>query len=342
MNMPKYLIAMDSPDPDNLALAEMAMNLYGKENIYGVLLTGRPINFDATKETSIGDWNYDHSRLALKASASRIKNFLRAYDADADDDAHVDVFDGCVAPRTLVPHWVHFLDYYKFMDYDPLRAVAVPEMDGIEKLAKKIGGEDFSVLVGGPMTGLATLLERFPPLANQVTSVHAMYGTLGEVKLMALGDKLRGAKQFNVACDPRAGKFVTEALDCPIYFITSECTRDDAIGFETPSKLSELLEDTEGNRHLLGLYNIWFANAVEPRKENLYIHDACAAISASEQGEDVYDFSQMKITEFPTMPKDEENWGTIEFKPDDDSNIHVATRLKNPKLYLDMLKKYLK
>lgn len=124
----KVLVALDAPDPDNLVLLRMAQNLFGEENILGALITGRPIRFDATKETLLEDWNYNHSRVALQASAARLKNFLRAYEAD------IEVYDGGIAPRTLVPHYIHFQDYYKFLDIDPLKAVCVSEIEGLEKL----------------------------------------------------------------------------------------------------------------------------------------------------------------------------------------------------------------
>ena len=96
----KYLIAADAPDPDNLVLIRMAQTLFGKDNILGVLLTGRPINLDATPQEKVPleGWNYDHSRTALVASAGRLKNFLDWY------ESNVPIFDGGIAPRTLVPH----------------------------------------------------------------------------------------------------------------------------------------------------------------------------------------------------------------------------------------------
>jgi len=334
----KVLVAIDAPDPDNLALLRVAQTMFGADNILGVLLTGRPINFKATKETPIEEWDYNHSRTALLASAARLKNFLRGY----GNGTSLEVFDGGIAPRTLVPHWLHFLDYYRFLDVDPLQAICVPELDSLEKLALILSEHNFDVLVGGPMTGLARLLQRFPELHNYITSVHAMYATLGNVDLMNFGDKPRGAKQFNVACDPFAGRYVTEALDCPFYFVTSDCTRQDAIGFATPTMLRQHLADTPGNKRLVDLYTIWFANAVEPRKEIIYIHDVCSAVSASPFRNEVYEFTPMRITSFPHLPGEKDDWGKIEFVPDANSNIHVATALNSPKKYLNILKTNLK
>jgi hypothetical protein len=337
----KYLLAVDAPDPDNLALLRMSQTMFGEENILGVLLTGRPINFDASRDNKVPttQWNYDHSRVALKASAARLKNFIRGY------GSNIDVFDGGIAPRTLVPHHVHFKDYYMFMDNDPLRSVCVSELDPIEGLSAKIADQEFSVLVGGPMTGLATLLQRFPDVASQISSVHAMYGFLGlegNNKLMSFGEEPRGAVQFNVACDPFAGKYVVDALDCPMYFVTTDCTKREEIGFQTPSELTKCLEDTPGNRMLGQLYNIWFANAIEPRKEIIYIHDVCAAMSASEHGTEIYGFTPMAVSRFPTLPQEKKDWGVMEFRPDESSNIHVSTELRSPELYRKLLNEQLR
>lgn len=192
------------------------------------------------------------------------------------------------------------------------------------------------------MTGLSSLLQRFPSIAENINSVHAMYATLGSVNLMNFGDPKRGNKQFNISCDPFAGKYLIDSLDCPIYFITSDCTRQDSIGFETPAALRNHLKDNPGNRNLLSLYNIWFANAVEPRKERIYIHDACAAISASKFGEEVYWFERMNVKDFPYLPKEKNKWGTIEFSPNPESNIYVSTSLKSPEKYLNLLSDYLR
>jgi hypothetical protein len=172
-----------------------------------------------------------------------------------------------------------------------------------------------------------------------------MYGFLGlegTEKLMSFGDAPRGAVQFNVACDPFAGRYVVNSLSCPIYLITTDCTKRKEIGFETPAQLASHLEDTPGNMNLIQLYNIWFANAVQPRKEMLYIHDICAAMSASAYRDEIYEFRPMKVSRFPILPKDKKDWGVMEFAPEENSNMHVSTGLKSPENYLALLKRHLR
>ena len=108
----KYLIAVDGPDPDNLALVRVVSSLFGHNNVYGVVLTGRPVNREATKETAIHNWNYEQSRDLQVVTSSRFKNFMNAYGLETK------VYDGGIAPHTLVPHHLHFNDETGFGDVD--------------------------------------------------------------------------------------------------------------------------------------------------------------------------------------------------------------------------------
>ena len=331
----KYLIAVDGPDPDNLVLIRMASSMFGHENILGVILTGRPVNKNATTNTPIEEWFVKQSREVQVVTAARFKNFMRAY------DLNIIVYDGGIAPYTLVPHHVHFDDESGFGDVDVKGALRNSKLRDLSELRKIIGDLPFTVLVGGPMTGVRNLFTNYPELANQVLSLHAMYASLGTIKLMDLGGEKRGVKQFNVACDPEAGNHVTRLLRCPVYFVTSDCTRDNRISFATLHDLASYLKNTTGNRHLLRLYKIWFDQALAPRQERIYIHDVSAAISASEFGRQIYQFLPVTITRFPYLPQDKREWGVIDFKPEPNSNIYISTILKNPAGYMALLREHL-
>jgi hypothetical protein len=244
--MEKILIAVGAPDPDNFALISMCYSMFGKENVLGVLLTGRPVNLNATKETPIDEWNLKESKLVQQMSAARMKVFMKKYGVETA------IFDGGIAPNTLVPHHLHFKDYYKFEDIDPLQALSKNQLSGISDLEKAISGEEITILVGGPMTGVYNLLTKNPGL--RVKSLHAMYGALGTVKLTNFGSETRGQRQFNVVCDSKAGKYVLENLHCPIYLVPTDCTRDERLAFNSPAELRKLLEGNEGNSTLLNLY----------------------------------------------------------------------------------------
>ncbi len=151
-----------------------------------VVLTGRPVRFGATKEHATWEWDPKDSRMAQEASAMRIKNFLRHFGVTVTR-----VFDGGIAPRTLVPHWVHFAEYYKFFDVDPLQAIRHSELEPQEELVKillKLPAGSVPVAVGGPMTGLYQLIVRCPEVVSRFKELHAMFATWGNVALMQFKD----------------------------------------------------------------------------------------------------------------------------------------------------------
>jgi len=321
MNQSKELILafVDAPDPDNfvqlLALARLNPNAE-----VAVILTGRPVRFNATKDHKTWEWDYESSHMAQEASAMRAKNFLRNFGVSL-----VQVYDGGIAPRTLVPHWVHFAEYYKFADVDPLAAIRHSELEAQEDLVKRILAQpegSVRVAVGGPMTGLRQVIERCPEVVSRFKEVHCMFATWGNVALMEFGDKPRGAVQFNVACDPLSSNFVLMGLDCPIYLMPTEVTRVKEIGFVNAQKLREALPDNKGTRALYTLYALWYDAAVKPRQDKnpdelIFIHDVVAALSLDETlRNSIYKVVPVEITAAPCLPSkaDIANWGKVEMK----------------------------
>ena len=93
---------VDAPDPDNFVQILAAKKLFPSWR-QDVVLTGRPVKFKAEKGLENWEWDYRDSRMAQEASAMRVGNFLKHYDIN-----ELKVHDGGIAPRTLVPHWIHF------------------------------------------------------------------------------------------------------------------------------------------------------------------------------------------------------------------------------------------
>ena len=310
---------IDAPDPDNfvqlLALAKLNPNAE-----VAVVLTGRPVRFGASKEHKTWEWDYESSKMAQEASAMRAKNFLRNFDVSL-----VRVYDGGIAPRTLVPHWVHFAEYYKFADVDPLQAIRHSELEPQEDLVKLLLAQpegSVRIAVGGPMTGLRQVIERNPEVVSRFKEVHCMFATWGNVALMDFGDAPRGASQFNVACDPLSSHFILMGLDCPIYLMPTEVTRVQEIGFQNAQKLREALPENKGTRALYYLYALWYDAAVRPRQDKnpeelIFIHDVVAALSLDEELRDaIYKVVPVEITSAPCLPSkaDIGNWGKVEMK----------------------------
>lgn len=317
---PELILAfVDAPDPDNfvqlLALAKLNPNAE-----LAVCLTGRPVRFGASKEHATWEWDYESSRMAQEASAMRAKNFLRNFGVSV-----VRVYDGGIAPRTLVPHWVHFAEYYKFADVDPLQAIRHTELEQQEELVKLILRQpegSVRVAVGGPMTGLRQVIERHPEVCSRFKEVHAMFATWGNVSLMQFDDKPRGALQFNVACDPLSSNFILMGLDCPVYLMPTEVTRVKEIGFLNAQKLRETLPENKGTRALYALYALWYDAAVKPRQDKnpdelIYIHDLVAGLSLdAELRNAIYNVVPVEIVSAPCLPRkaDIANWGKVEMK----------------------------
>ena len=321
---------IDAPDPDNFVQIIALHKLNPGASIH-VVLTGRPVRFGATGEHADWEWDAQSSRMVQEASALRIKNFLRHFGITA-----CRVFDGGIAPRTLVPHWLHFAEYYKFLDLDPFLAIRHSQLEAQEELIKLILSMpegSVQLAVGGPMTGLYQLIVRCPEIVSRFREVHAMFATWGTVELMDLGTGPRGAIQFNVACDPRAVHAILTGLTCPIYLMPTEVTRVRDIGFETAQALRQALPDNPGTRALNNLYALWYEADVKPRQEKnkdelIFIHDLVAAFSLDgELRQAIYQVVPVEIVSVPCLPREANDWGKVLMKQSQGGNVFAATGL---------------
>lgn len=317
-NKTRHIVAfVDAPDPDNFVQLIALCKLNPDANVH-VCLTGRPVRFGASKDHATWQWDPRSSIMAQEASALRVKNFLRHFGIMIPR-----VFDGGIAPRTLVPHHIHFAEYYKFFDVDPLEAIRHSELESQEELAKVILAcpeGSVEVAVGGPMTGLHQLIVRCPQVLKHFKEVHAMFATWGDVALMQFDDKPRGALQFNVACDPQGAHAVLMGVPCPVYLMPTEVTRVKEIGFINAQALREALPDTSGTRALYNLYLAWYDAAVKPRQakdpnELIFIHDLVAALSLNaELRNKIYDVMPVRITSVPHLGTESGDWGKVIMK----------------------------
>lgn len=366
---PGHILALiDAPDPDNFVLLLALARRFPRSTLH-VVLTGRPLRFGADKSHALWDYDIMASRKAQQASAMRARNFMRHFGVKLPD-----IYDGGIAPRTLVPHHVHFAEYYRFGDVDPLYAISACELEPIEQLIREmLTWEDGStaVVFGGPMTGLAQMMTRCPDIVPKIREVHAMFATWGEVALMDMGGPPRGVKQFNAACDPAAAHLVLTGLTCPIYLMPTEVTRVSSIGFPNAQALRMALPANTGVNALYALYALWYDAAILPRQDNqrekgqrvteaIFIHDLVGAWSLDPVlREKIYDVSPIQITSIPTRPYEgvteaeradysskqkpvpaDLHWGEILMRrTEGPTNISAATRLKpeGAEVYLSSL-----
>lgn len=348
MSSKKVIVGfVDAPDPDNFAQIIALFKLNPDAEIY-ICLTGRPVRFGASRDHATWQWDPQSSLMAQEASALRVKNFLRHFGINVTR-----VFDGGIAPRTLVPHHIHFAEYYKFFDVDPLQAIRHSELESQEELAKLILAQpegSVEVAVGGPMTGLYQLMVRCPQVLSRLKEIHAMFATWGDVALMQFDDKPRGALQFNVACDPQAAHAVLMGVPCPVYLMPTEVTRVKEIGFVNAQALRAALPDTPGTRALYNLYCAWYDAAVAPRQakdpnELIFIHDLVAALSLNaELRNKIYDVQPIRITSVPHLGTESGDWGKVIMKKTrkGPSVNRFAARTLRPggaEVYLETLKR---
>lgn len=341
------LAAVDAPDPDNWAQLKGIAHLNPQAEILASL-TGRPVRFYADKGHAAWEWDWISSSMVQKISAARARNFLRHFDMPLPR-----IFDGGIAPRTLISHSEHFADYFRFLDVDPVASLRHSELEAQEELVKILLGlppKSVKVSVGGPMTGLHQLLVRCPEVATRFMEIHAMFGTWGKTKLMQFDDAPRGAVQFNVACDPQGANGVLMGVDCPIYLMPTEVTRVPSIGFQDARCLKAVLPENKGSQMLCQLYELWYEAAVKPRQtmhpeELIYIHDIAAAFSLDSQlRQQIYKVVPVDILSVPHLPRESADWGKVLMKEKvgevSAGNIFAATGLTDggAAIYLETLK----
>ena len=325
------VVIVDNTDPDNLACALAAARPESLQKLLAVIVTGRAANFN--REAAIDDMNSEDSQFTLRLNATRMKNFLTFAGFP-----NIPVFVGSVPPSTIVPHRVH-IDEKVFCDtIEEQRTLIHQQTGNIHKLAisgniDTAGGyltalnQQFDVIVGGPMTDLAELVSHYPHL--RVNSIHAQFGMFGfgEKKLMEFGETPRGKRQFNVACDPVAAKFILEYMPCPIYLYPSDVTRVDSIGFENPEHLRRHLHDTHTARELVRIYQIAYDLMMKPRNEKIYIHDLAPLLGyldlslyaqnevedrGARIGKPAYLFKPAEINHVPFTKEEKSRWGEID------------------------------
>ena len=170
-------------------------------------------------------------------------------------------------------------------------------------------------------------------LSAALAQIERQFGK-GSVMRMSDDEPPRGAKQFNVACDPQAAAFVLNGLTCPVYLMPTEVTRVAEIGFQNAQELKNALPTTQGVRALYNLYALWYDAAVKPRQdkdpnEKIFIHDVVGSFSLDpELRQSIYEIVPVEISSVPHLPKDTKDWGEVKMrKTDQPTNVFAATRI---------------
>jgi inosine-uridine nucleoside N-ribohydrolase len=254
----KTVVVVDNVDIDNLLAAVAACHPALEMTVKAVIVTGRPAHPDPTAPIDALDVKY--SEEIRRRNARRMKGTLMRHGY-----GNIPVYEGLIAPRTLVPHHVHIDERL----LDPYFDEGYVETDGsfadaMEFLASLEGTIDF--VVGGPLTEIAALMydRRLDGKFGMLTCQLGMFGFNNAVQLMA-----GGRKQFNAACDPNAVAKVLADYPGTVWMVPTDVTKDAEVGWSHPHHLREVGISEE----LIGQYVTFWSRALKPRGEGVYPHD---------------------------------------------------------------------
>lgn len=299
--MTQYILAIDGTDPDNFAALWALAHMYPGQT-YHVLLTGRPTAAKmAPRHHSIPD----AEREVQEVNAGRLYELARRLDVD------VVVYDGGVAPRTLIPHHTHLAEA-SF----PNKGIRTPlaPTHSLADFILELDHEEWVAVLGGPATGLVRLASCHPEAACRITHVHAMLGALDvELTPLAGRESSKALKQFNLAADPLSARALLE-WECPVFLYPSDVTRVPAIGY-TLGDLQRVLDppSSPAAELLFRLYSVWNQVVVAPRHEPLYLHDLAPVFGTNTAWRDaIYNGKAFQSASVPTSPGSHADWGSLQ------------------------------
>jgi hypothetical protein len=282
-------VCVDIPDPDNKALVLAATSPRSGMNVIGVSIVGRPVA--ANREDPITSKDPRASAEIRKAGAAQFAGMLKRAGR-----GHIPVFEGLIAPYTVVPHVVHIDEINQDLmnDRSAERLLAGGIAEAADLLASTDGPVHF--VCGGPLSDVAYFM-RDKRLKSGFGMLSAQLGNFSEGDVENLAG---GRKQFNVACDPEAAHEVLFNYPGAVVMVPTEITRHSRLGFRDPDDLITSLlrpsvdgsasEETlklqlqsmeEGLYELRHAYKQVFPLMMASRGEQIYVHDIHPAILMS-------------------------------------------------------------
>jgi hypothetical protein len=289
-NKANVWVTVDIPDPDNKALVLAASSPRSGMNVVGVSVVGRPATDN--REAPITESDPYVSAAVRRSGAAQVAGMLQRAGR-----GRIPVFEGLIAPHTVVPHKVHIdeLEQDLMRDRTVERLLAGGIAEAADLLASLEGGVHF--VCGGPLSDVAYFLKD-RRLKDKFCTLTAQLGNFssGEVEGFA-----GGRKQFNAACDPVAAHEVLFQYPGAVYMVPTEITRNPRLAFRDPEDLLVALltpgeQQGLSSEELLkrqirsmdeGLYEIWnayqrvFPVMMAPRGEQIYVHDVHPGIMMS-------------------------------------------------------------
>jgi inosine-uridine nucleoside N-ribohydrolase len=252
----------DNVDIDNpTAIKTLCSSELGLR-LRAVIVSGRPATKDP--KATIDESDPAYSREVLRRNTRRVKGMLRRMRRD-----DVYVFSGLIPKKTIVPHFrngvrIHVdeadLDYYN--DFAQVREDGNFK-DALRFIARLRGKTDF--VCGGPLIELDRIQQarQLRPKLGVLTCQLGLFG-FGGVETMA-----GGGLTFNGAAAPEATRAVLADWPSPIFMVPTDITKQPSLGFNTPADVKKFGYPSE----LVRMYEIFYRDALLPRKERIYPHD---------------------------------------------------------------------
>ena len=319
------LIVADAVDPDNLVLVAAAGILNPGARIR-LLLSGRPVNpgvTQTTHPTPCREWfnNADPtlSRKLQIRNAARFVKFAERFGVE------LKVFDGGIAPRTLVPHWIHADETVVWGDTPP-DAETKPLLRSREELAAEILGAtnpDVYIITGGPETANLLFFQENPEVMRLVLAEYAMLANWGSGALMNVGGERSPYQQFNAACDPVAAMWILTGAPWPITMTPTETTKQPGICFNSVEALRRALPDTSRAGAIVNLYRVWWDVAELEKRGGIVIYDLCPLFASDPQiGDKIFETVPVEVLASTCFPYEltepgqsaHAHWGEIHFR----------------------------
>jgi inosine-uridine nucleoside N-ribohydrolase len=257
-NLPNNTVAIvDNVDIDNTLAVLAACHPRLKLNIKAIIVTGRPASRD--RKAPITSFDHAYSKEVRQRNARRMKGLLRRMGR-----GNVPVFEGLIPPSTLVGHHVHINEELLDLHEDEKHTRSDGKFGQALKFLRSLKG-NIDFIVGGPLGELNRIMQN-PQLKSKVGTITCQLGLFGFGNVSTMAG---GGLTFNSAADPYATRSVLAEWPGDVYMVPTDVTKLARVGFDNPERLRQFGMASE----LVQLYDIFWQEALAPRKERIYPHD---------------------------------------------------------------------
>jgi hypothetical protein len=254
------VVIVDNVDPDNMAAALAATSAELRLDTAAVIVTGRPVHTNPNAQVTEHE-PAESARVRL-LNTRRMAGFLLRAGRD------VPVFEGSIAPETIVPHAKHIderkLDLYKDEENKtPVSGNLSDALDFIEELDGTV-----HVIAGGPLTDVEKLMRR-PGIYTKLGNLSMQLASFGLLEKHGIRSYAGGRRQFNHMCDRVAAAEVISHWPGSLFMVPTDITKHPAVAHKDIEELKALSLQAE----LTEVYEAAFHEMESFRRGGISIHD---------------------------------------------------------------------